>query len=150
MQSLPPPTPGVYPGPGLATLLRANEQTILWQQNLIIAGGVAAANGSNSSASIAVQLERIKSSFYPWGASVQFWFTNSAGAASNPGAFELDVQTSDFDVDAQYVSAAKITAGLNTAYATRVELTSFWARFLRVNLISIANSGVYSNAAVTR
>src|SRR4051812_11609152 len=83
-----PITPGLYPGPGQAALLRANEQQYLFQQQLIVSG----------QASIAVQLERIKSSFYPFACSVQIWFTDVNGAAANPGAFEVDAQASDIDI----------------------------------------------------
>jgi len=59
LAALPPVTPGIYPGAGRASLLRANSQQWLFQQQLIAAG----------TASIAVQLERIKMSyFYPLGA----------------------------------------------------------------------------------
>jgi hypothetical protein len=149
MQSLPPPTPGIYPGGGQASLLRANEQTYLFQQTLLTAGQSAASNGSNPSASIAVQLERIKTSSYPNGVSVSIWFTNSSSASSAPGAFEVDIQTADLDLDSQYVSLSKVTTGLNANNVTRVELTAFWAKFLRLNVITLTNP-VYLNALVSR
>lgn len=142
MNALPPVNPGIYPGAGLASLLRANEQQLLFSfaQGLIAAGN----------ASIAVQLERIKSAFYPFGASYHIWFTNSSGAPANPGAFELDIQNSDIDTDGMYVTMNAITSGLNSNYATRLELPSMWTRFTRGKLVSITNAGVYANLLVTR
>src|SRR5580765_856845 len=87
-----PIAPGVYPGSGKAGLLRANEQQYLFQQQLIVSG----------QASIAVQLERIKSAHYPFACSVQAWFTDVNGAAADPGTFEVDAQASDLDIAAQY------------------------------------------------
>src|ERR1700726_1165334 len=91
--ALPPVSPGIYPGAGQASLLRANSQQWLFQQQLIVA----------AQSSIAVQLERIKMSyFYPFGCSLQVFFTNSSGVASDPGAFTLNAQVSDIDTDAMY------------------------------------------------
>jgi len=144
-----PTAPGPYPGPGQAVLLRANENQWLFQQQLVPAGksGVA---GANASASIAVMLERIKAStFYPFGVSVQIYFTDVNQAAADPGAFEIDVQTSDLDIDAQYSNISALTGGLNAAFSGRVELPSFWAKFLRVYVKTLTNA-VYLNVLVTR
>src|SRR6266436_6223840 len=120
--ALPPVSPGIYPGAGLASLLRANSQQWLFQQQLIVAG----------QSSIAVQLERLKASyFYPFGVSLQIFFTNSSGVAADPGAFEIDAQTSDIDTDAQYANTTGLTA-VNAGFAGRIELPWLWARFLRV------------------
>ncbi len=133
-----PITPGVYPGPGFAALLRANEQQYLFQQQLVVSG----------QASIAVQLERIKSAFYPNGASLQIWFTNASSVASDPGTFEIDAQVADVDTDAQYANTTGLTA-LNASFAGRIELPLIYAKFLRVLAKTITNS-VYSNVLVTR
>ena len=100
LNSLPPgQPPGIYPGPALASLLRANESVWLFQNQFFPASGGGGtsvntqANRSNPYASIAVQLERIKSAFYPFGFSLHCFFTNSSGAALNPGTIELDLQT---------------------------------------------------------
>jgi|SRR5580692_7431352 hypothetical protein len=136
-QSVPPQSPGVYPGGGRASLLRANTQQYLWQNQLFVAG----------QASIAVQFERIKALYYPFGVSLQYWFTDAAGAntPTNPGAFEIDFQTSDLDNGlTQYVAIDKITGGLNTSYVGRLELPSFWAKFGNIALISAANAVNFS------
>jgi hypothetical protein len=155
VQANPPTSPGIYPGGGLAPLLRANERQWLFTQQAIKGGGsfltnvTTLANGSNPYASIAVQLERIKSAFYPFGASLQIFFTNSAGAAANPGTFEIDWQTSDIDIDSQYSTVSSLTGGLNASYSGRIELPTFWASFTRVYVATLTNP-VYLNALLTR
>lgn len=138
LNALPPVLPGIYPGAGQASLLRANGQQFLFRQQLIAAGN----------ASIAVQLERIKMSyFYPFGASLQIWFTDINQAAADPGAFEVDAQLSDNDV--QYADGVGLTAVNATNRSGRIELPWLWAKFLRVNLKTLTNA-VYSNVLVTR
>lgn len=138
LNALPPVLPGIYPGAGLASLLRANSQQFLFRQQLIAAGN----------ASIAVQLERIKMSyFYPFGASLQIWFTDVNQVAAAPGTFEVDVQLSDNDV--QYSDGTALTAVNSTTQAGRIELPWLWAKYLRVNLKTLTNA-VYSNVLVTR
>jgi len=137
--ALPPVLPGIYPGAGLASLLRANSQAWLFQQQLIAAG----------QSSIAVQLERSKMSyFYPFGASLQIFFTNSSQVAADPGAFEIDAQVSDIDADAMYANTTGLTA-VNAGFAGRIELPWLWAKFIRVNIKTLTNA-VYSNVLVTR
>jgi hypothetical protein len=140
LAALPPVLPGIYPGAGQASLLRANSQQWLFQQQLIIAG----------QSSIAVQLERIKMSyFYPFGCSLQIFFTNISLAAADPGAFEVDAQTSDIDREDQYCTTTGLTAVSASNFAGRIELPWLWAKFIRVNVKTLTN-GVYSNVLVTR
>jgi hypothetical protein len=139
MKSLPPQDPGLYPGSGLASLLRANEQQWLFQQQLIVAG----------QASIAVQLERIKSPhFYPTGASLQIYFTDANGVAADPGAFDFELQSSDIDAAAQYVNMSGLTA-VNATFAGRIESPWLYAKYLRVLAKTLTNA-VYSNVLATR
>ncbi|SRR6266436_1191837 len=138
LAALPPVSPGIYPGAGQASLLRANGQQYLFQQQLIAAGN----------ASIAVLLERTKMSyFYPFGFSIQIWFTNSSGAGADPGAFEVDAQFSDNDV--QYQTTTGLTAVDATNFSGRIEFTLSWTKFVRVNIKTLTNA-VYSNVLVTR
>lgn len=134
-----PITPGLYPGPGQAALLRANEQQYLFRQNLVISG----------QASIAVQLERIKSSFYPFGCSLQIWFTDVNGAAADPGTFEVDAQGADVDIAAMFTDLSGGATSLNASFATRIEQPWLWAKYLRVNAKTVTNA-VYLNVLVTR
>jgi hypothetical protein len=141
--------PGFYPGPGQAALLRPNNQQFLFQQQLVVPALARRVDGSNLSASIAVQLGRIQDG-YPWGMSFQYWFTNISGVAANPGTFEIDIQTADFDNDASYVTQQSPNGGLNGDYSGRYEFPIFWAKFTRVYIKTLANTGVYCNVAVSR
>jgi len=119
-----PPTPGVYPGSGKATLLRPGQYCYLLLNQPILAG----------QSSIAVQLERIKAGFfYPTGFSVEISFSGA------PGSFEVDCQTSDTDQDSFYVLNTKITTGLNASNVGRMEITSYWALFTRVSFPTLTN-----------
>jgi hypothetical protein len=60
--------------------------------------------------------------------------------ASDPGTFQLDVQTADEDAAANYVTTESITSGLNSSYNTRIELSDAIASWLRVVLVSSTNS----------
>jgi hypothetical protein len=123
-QSLP-PTPGVYPGPGQAALLRPGTYAYLIQNQLWTAG----------KSSIAVQLERTKSGFfYPVGYSMEVSFSGA------PGTFEVDIQTSDTDQDGFYVTNTKLTSGLNANNVGRIEMVSYWALFTRVNIPTLTNA----------
>jgi hypothetical protein len=134
---------GPYPGPGLANLLKSNEQQYLFTAATVPPNQVAAANGSNASASIAVQLERIKSAFYPFGVSFEIGFSAS------PGVFEVDVQTADQDKDSSFVTISSLTGGLNASNVGRVELPTFWAKYVRVYVKTLPNP-VTITALVTR
>lgn len=128
-----------YAGPGQAKLLRDNQQIFLFQQETNVVGR----------ASIAVQLERINRSFYPWGASAQIYFTDGSGNPSNPGSFELDIMTSDIDQDAMYCVENAYTGTLNANFVGRVELTAFWAKYIRAYVKTLTN-GVYTSVLLTR
>ena len=119
-----PPTPGIYPGPGQATLLRPGEYVYLLNNTPIVA----------AQSSIAVQLERTKSGFfYPIGFSMEISFSGA------PGPFEADCQTSDTDQDsffAKNTSVSTVTAN-NVA---RIEMTNYWALFTRVSFSTLTNA----------
>jgi len=116
---------GLYPGAGQAGLLRAGESVYLIQSQII----------TPTQATVAVQLERIKAGFfYPFGASFEVSFS------ANPGSFEVDFQTADTDNANYYVTIASLTGGLNSNYVGRIEVPSFWARYLRANIPTLANS----------
>jgi hypothetical protein len=134
LQPNPAITPGAYPGNGQAKLLRCGEQAYLFYQNNVAA----------NSASVAVQLERIKAgTFYPFGASFEIAFSGA------PGTFEVDIQTADQDIDGNYVSINLVTSGLNSNNVGRVELPLFWARYVRAKVISLTNP-VTVSVLVTR
>jgi hypothetical protein len=122
-----------YAGTGQATLLRQNQQVALFQQAANIVGR----------ASVALQLETQRNSF-PWGVSLQIYFTDANGNPADPGAFVVDVQASDLDTDAQYstISAWPADGTLNASFVGRIELPGFYARYIRVFVASLANPAV--------
>jgi hypothetical protein len=150
VNALPPVNPGTYPGPGQASLLRSNGQQYLFRQQLVAAGG-SAVNGANASASIAIQAGRAKEhTYYQFAASIQIWFTDVNGAAAAPGTFEVDIQTSDVDIDGLYCNEQAITSVTGSAGdAARANLTLSWFTFIRVYVKTLTNA-VYVNALLTR
>jgi hypothetical protein len=128
-----------YGGSGSATLLRENQQKFLFQSEPVPAG----------TASIAVQLERISRTSYPWGVSFQVYFTDVNGNPANPGAFELDIMDSDIDELSQYCMVSSLTTGLNATYSGRVELRDFYAKYVLAYVKTLTNS-VYVTVLVTR
>jgi hypothetical protein len=126
-----------YAGSGQATLLFQNQQVALLQQ----------ATGIVGRPSIAVQLERNRS-LAPTGVSLQVYFTDANGHPASPGAFEIDVQTSDLDEDIQYVTAEAFTGPLNAGFAGNVDLSGFYARYVRVFVRTLA-SAVFTNVYIT-
>jgi hypothetical protein len=68
-----------FQGTGKATLIRDNQQLFLFQQETNVTGRP----------SIALQLERINRSAYPWGMSFQISFTDVNGNPADPGTFEV-------------------------------------------------------------
>ena len=112
-----------YPGGGYAKLLRTNQQVFLFNNETVAVGG----------ASIAVQLERISHSSYPWGTSFQVKF------AANPGAFEVDIQIADTDADSDYISVAQIAAA-NATFVGRYDMTNLFPRFVRARVVSLTNA----------
>jgi hypothetical protein len=113
-----------YAGTGQAKLLYENRQAYLFQNETV----------ANGTASIAYQLRRERGAYYPWGMSLEFTF----GAA--PGTFEVDVQTADTDDNTHYVTLATLTNGLNSSNVGRIELPSFWAKFVRVQVVTLTNA----------
>jgi hypothetical protein len=128
-----------YQGTGKAVLIRDNQQKYLFQQE----------TGVTGRASIALQVERVNRSFYPWGVSFQIAFTNAAGAPADPGAFEIDIQTSDMDQDTQYCTLNAFSGTLNASFVGRVELTTLYAKYIRAYVKTLTNA-VYVTALVTR
>jgi hypothetical protein len=125
----------IYPGSGQAQLIRENRQIFLFQNETVAQG----------TASIAVQLERIRASYYPWGASFEVMFSGA------PGTFELDIQTADIDEDPHYctINVFNSTAQLNANYVGRIELPQFWAKYVRAYLKTLTNP-VTTTLLVTR
>jgi hypothetical protein len=113
-----------YSGPGTATLIRQGEQKYLFLNDTVFVG----------ESSLAYMIERNPGIFYPWGMSFDMAFSGA------PGTFEIDIQTADIDQDSHYVTLNSLTTGsLNTSNVGRVELPNFWAKYVRVKVVSFAN-----------
>ena len=131
-----PPNPGLYPGTGLATLLNTNTQVFLFVNQPIAAG-------SPGVSSIAVQLERQKSSSYPFGFAIEILFSGA------PGTFEVDVQGAEQDQNISYcLLGTKITT-VNGSNVARFEGVSLYPKFVRVNVPTMGNA-VNMTALITR
>jgi hypothetical protein len=52
----------------------------------------------------------------------------------------VDVETADTDEDTHYVTINTLTDGLNSSYVGRIELPSFWAKFVRVQVVTLTNA----------
>ena len=129
-----PVAPGVYPGPGQAGLLRANEQQQLWSAQNLAAG---------TTTSIAVQLERRTGSFYPWGAAIEIAFSGA------PGTFEISVQFAETDKDANFVAVGSITA-VNSSNVGRYDMpNTVFPKYVRLFAKTFPNA-VTANAIITR
>ncbi len=124
-----------YGGTGRAELLRTNRQEFLFLNEAVVSG----------TASIAVQLERISRTSYPFGASFQIRFSG------DPGVFEVDIQTSDTDIDTDYctINTLNSAGNLNANFVGRVELPNFWAKYVRVYIRTLTNA-VNTTVLVTR
>jgi len=59
--------------------------------------------------------------------------------AGAPGAFEIDVQTSDTDVASDYVSKTQITT-VDSNNVARAEISPLVAKFWRLSLVSLTNA----------
>lgn len=121
-----------YPGPGYANLHHTNRQTFLFNNEAIPAG----------TASIAVQLERISRSSYPWGAAFQLKFSGP------PGVFEVDIQVSETENDPDYITVAAIAA-TSTTNVARFDLTNIFPKFVRGYVRTLTNA-VNTTLLVTR
>jgi hypothetical protein len=108
-----------YPGNNLAKLLYENRQAFLFLAELVVAG----------EASHAYELRRERGASYPWGCSFQLSFS------ADPGAFEINIQVADTDVDTNYVTVATI----DTAPG-RFDMTNLWPKFVRAQVGSITNA----------
>jgi len=113
-----------YSGTAQAQLLYENRQVFLFQNETVTTG----------TASIAYQLRRERGAYYPWGISLEISFS------ADPGTFEVDIQTADVDKDSHFVTINTMTGGLNTSYVGRLELPSFYAKYVRAQLVSITNT----------
>ena len=70
--------------------------------------------------------------------------------AGVPGAFEVDLQTSDDDVDAHYVSNTTTISAVNAGNSARVEYPNIVALFARLLTKTQNANAVNCSATITR
>lgn len=145
MQPSPPNAPrsGFYPAPGKAFLLRENSQIWLLEKQLVVPNQNARLDGSNGSATIAVQLSCIPGSFYPFGVSLQIFFTDVNNNSAAPGTFEVDLQSSDIDADQHFLTVGTGTSwicnSVNGSNSGRIENSTLWAQYVRAYIKTLPN-----------
>lgn len=121
-----------YGGKGRVYLLSENQQFYLWNNEAV---AVAAA-------SQAVQLNRTRGNFYPWGWAVELAF----GGA--PGVFACDIQVAENDIDANYVTIGTIST-VNSSNVGRLDVLNVFNKFARARMTALANV-VNATALLTR
>lgn len=124
--------PGFYPGSAQATLLNMNRQAFLWQNMRVLP----------TQASVAVQLSRMPRIAYPFGAAFQVKFSAA------PGAFELDIEGAEEDVDGAYISVVTIIA-VNASNYGRASVGFTYPKFCRGRMVTLTND-VLTTLEVTR
>lgn len=73
--------------------------------------------------------------------------------AADPGAFQIDLQEADEDIEAAYFaipSAGTVNAVDGTNFRARVDLSPFVARFIRLNVVSLTNDVALTAKAYLR
>jgi hypothetical protein len=60
--------------------------------------------------------------------------------AANPGAFAIDLQTSDTDSENYYVTKATLNTGLSATFTGRIEATNIVAKFARLKMVTKTNA----------
>lgn len=125
-----------YPGAGQATLVNANQQVVLMNAERT-------GTGTPNYASVAFNLERQKSSFYPWGFAIEIVFSGA------PGTFEVDVQGAETDTDANYCLLGTAVSSVNSSNVCRFDNTTTWPKFVRIFVKTLTND-VLTSAVLTR
>ena len=126
-----------YAGAGQAKLINPTEQKVFWAAETISVGEL----------SLAWELARQTSMYYPWGFSVEVQFSGS------PGVFEIDVMGADTDMAANFVKIGSITA-VNAGFVGRADFsnggaTYAWPRYIALSVVTFPNA-VTASGKVSR
>lgn len=127
----------VYPGSAKATIINANTQVFLFNNERTGPGSPI------NKASIACQLERQKSASYPFGFAVEIAFSGA------PGTFEADVQGAETDADANYCNLGTPITAVNAGNVGRFEGVAVYPKFVRV-LVKTLTNDVNTTVVLTR
>ena len=60
--------------------------------------------------------------------------------AATPGAFSVELQTSDTNDDTCFVTKTTLSSGLNSSFVGRIEVTNAVAKFARLNMATRTNA----------
>jgi hypothetical protein len=119
-----------YPGNGLATVLQYTKQGLFWI-------GETVPVTYPGSLSVAFQLARVDSAFYPWGFAVEVQF------ASNPGASEVDIMGAETDAATNYIKIGSITTFTSLVsgnYVGRFESLALYPKYIALNMTTLGTS----------
>jgi hypothetical protein len=123
-----------YPGSGLAKLLSMSQQAYFFANELVSLGEL----------STAFELQRVTSTYYPWGFAVEVAFSGP------PGTFEIDVMGAETDAAANYDKLGSITA-VNAGNVGRFEGLTYYPRYVALLVVALGNAATISvTAKVTR
>lgn len=113
-----------YAGNGQATLMYENTQKFFWNNETVSVGEL----------SVAYQLRRVLSSFYPWALSFEVTFSG------NPGTLEIDLMGANNDVEGSYVELGTITT-VNSSYVGRWDMPTYmWPKYVAGYLKTLSNT----------
>ena len=114
----------VYAGNGKAQLIHANSEVYLFKNENIAAG----------TASLAFLLDRITRDSFGFAVEIHF--------ASDPGAFQFDVEGAEEDNDAYYMTIGSPITLVNAGFAARFSGVQVFPKFVRgkVTLLSASTN----------
>lgn len=112
-----------YTSNAQATLLYENTQKLLWNNETV----------TPPQLSIAFEIRRVLSSYYPWGVAVEVQF------GSDPGTFELDIMGAETDEKPNYIKLDSI-ATVNSSYVGRWDSRTVYPKYIAVELVTLTNA----------
>ena len=112
-----------YAGAGQAKLINMSEQKLFFANESVTVGEL----------SVAYELSRATSTYYPWGFSVEIGFSGV------PGSISIDVVGSDTDDPNNFVKLGSITA-VNATNVGRFEGLTYYPRYVALLITTFANS----------
>lgn len=121
-----------YSGNGQAQTIGPDRQVFLWDNDTVTAGQ------TTGSMSLAYGIGPLDNAFYPWGLSLEAWFSGA------PGAFEIDILGANVDIGypnpGHYVQIGTITS-VNSSNVGRFDMPSnTWPRFVCAYLKTLTNA----------
>jgi hypothetical protein len=122
-----------YAGAGQAKLLSLSAQGFCFAAETVAVGEL----------SLAFELQRPTSTYYPWGFAVEIQ------CSASPGTFEIDVMGAETDASANFVKLGSITA-VNSTFVGRFDTVAFFPRYVALYVATWPNTGVAISGKITR